>query len=88
MIVDDSFSRLTTRTIVHDSFSVTCFVITGPLAVRKHAAALFRREKFILLQVFLTGGHLVFTFLGGKSSELAALVTLLARLPVNYRQLS
>ena len=25
MIVDDSFSRLTTRTIVHDSFSVTCF---------------------------------------------------------------
>ena len=25
MIVDDSFSRLTTRTIVHDSFSVSCF---------------------------------------------------------------
>ena len=25
MIVDDSFSRLTTRTIVHDSFSVNCF---------------------------------------------------------------
>ena len=48
----------------------------------------FRREKFILLQVCLTGGHLVFTFLGGKSSELAALMTLLARLPVNYRQLS
>ena len=88
MIVDDSFSRLTTCMIVHDSFSVSCLVITGPLAVRKHAAALFRREKFILLQVCLTGGHLVFTFLRGKSSELAALVTLLARLPVNYRQLS
>ena len=63
-------------------------VITGPIAVRKHAAALFRREKLILLQVYLTGGHLVFTFLREKSSELAALVTLLARLPVNYRQLS
>ena len=25
MIVDDSFSPLTTRTIVHDSFSVSCF---------------------------------------------------------------
>ena len=25
MIVDDSFSRLTTRMIVHDSFSVNCF---------------------------------------------------------------
>ena len=25
MIVDDSFSSLTTRTIVHDSFSVSCF---------------------------------------------------------------
>ena len=52
-------------------------VITGPIAVRKHAAALFRREKFVLLQVFLAGGHLVFTFLRGKSSKLAALVTLL-----------
>ena len=42
-------------------FRSAVFVITGPLAVRKHAAALFRREKFILLQVCLTGGHLVFT---------------------------
>ena len=41
-------------------------VITDPIAVRKHAAALFRREKFMLLQVCLTGGHLVFTFLHGK----------------------
>ena len=49
------------------------------IAVRKHAAALFRREKFILLQVCLTGGHLVSIFYKrGKSSELAALVTLLA----------
>ena len=62
--------------------------IIGPIAVRKHAAVLFRREKFILLQVCLTGRHLVFAFLRGKSLELAALVTLLARLPVNYRQLS
>ena len=46
---------------------------------RKQVAALFRREKFILL---------VFTFLRGKSLELAALVTLLPRLPVNYHKLS
>ena len=88
MIVDDSFSRFTTRTIAHDSFSVSCFGNHCPIAVRKHAAALFRREEFILLPVCLTEGHLVFTFLGGKSSELAAFTTLLARLPVNYRQLS
>ena len=69
-------------------FGSAVLVITGPIAVRKHAAALFRREKLILLQVYLTGGHLEFTFLRGKSSELATLVTLLARLPVNYRQLS
>ena len=87
MIVDDSVSRLTTRMIVHDSFRSAVLVITGPIAVRKHAAALFRREKFVLLQVCLTGRHLVFTFLRGKSSKLAALVTLLARLPVNCRQL-
>ena len=58
---------------------------TGPIAVRKHAAALFRGEKFILLQVCLAGRHLVFVFLRGKSLELAAFVTLLARLPVNFR---
>ena len=69
-------------------FRSAVLVITGPRAVRKHAAALFRREKFILLQVCLMGRHLVVTFLGGKSSEIAAPVTLLARLPVNYRQLS
>ena len=69
-------------------FPSAVLVITGPIAVRKHAAALFRREKFILLQVCLTEHHLVFTFLHGKSLELAALVTLLARLPVNYHQLS
>ena len=88
MIVDDSFSRLTTRTIVDDSLSVSCFGNLWPDSGQKHAAAFFRREKFILLQVCLTGGYLAFTFLGGKSSELATLVTLLARLPVNYRQLS
>ena len=92
MIVDDSFSRLTTRMIVHDSFSVSCFgnhwPDSGQNSCQKHAATLFRREEFILLQVCLTGRHLVFAFLRGKSLELAALVTLLARLPVNYHQLS
>ena len=74
-------------------FRSAVLVINIPIAVRKHAAALFRRGKFILLQVGLMGRHLVFTFLLGKSLELAALVTLLARLlmnypPGNYRQLS
>ena len=87
MIVDDSFSRLTTRTIVHDSFSVSCFS-NHWIAIRKHATALSHREKLMLLQVCLTGGHLVFTILRGKSSELAGVVTLLARLLVHYRQLS
>ena len=81
MIVNDSFSRLTTRMIVYDSFSIS------PIAVRKHAAALFRREKFIRLQVCLTRRHLVFNFLRGKSLELPALVTLLARLSVNYHKI-
>ena len=69
-------------------FRSAVLVITGPIAVRVPAAALFRREKFIPLQVCLMGGHLVFTFLCRKSLEVAALETLLARLPVNYRQLS
>ena len=69
-------------------FRSAVLVITGPIEVRKHAAALFLHEKLILLQVSLTGHHLEFAFLHGKSLELAALVTLLARLPVNYHQLS
>ena len=56
--------------------------------VRKHAAALFCCEKFILLQVCPTGRHLVFAFLHGKRLELTAQVTLLVRLLVNYSQLS
>ena len=94
MIVDDSFSRLTTRMIVHDSFSVSCFPRKSAGSFKmaakitsKQAAALFRRDKFILLQ-FVSRDAIFVTFLGGKSLELAARVTLLARLPVNYRQLS
>ena len=58
MIVDDSFSRLTTRMIVDDSFSVSYFLhqrFLDSFSVRssnnwrktKQAAAIFRREKFI-----------------------------------------
>ena len=35
MIVDDSFSRSTTRKIVHDSFWVSCFGNCGPDSGRK-----------------------------------------------------
>ena len=66
-------------------FRSAVLVITGPIAFRKHAAALFRREKFTLLQVCLPGRPLVLAFLHGRRLELAALVTLLARPPVNYR---
>ena len=88
MIVDDSFSRLTTRMIVHDSFSVSCFGDQWPDSGQKTCCRPLSSGKFILLQVCLTGSHLVFKFLRGKSLEIAALVTLLARLPVNYHQLS
>ena len=47
-------------------FRSAVLVIAGPIAVRKHAAALFCREKFMLLQVCLTGRHLVFAFLRKK----------------------
>ena len=69
-------------------FQSGVLVVTGPIEVRKHAATMFRNEKFVLFQVCLMGRHLVFTFLRRKSLELAALVTLLAQLPVNYSQLS
>ena len=88
MIVNDSFSRLTTRTIVHDSFSVSCFGNHWPDSGQKTCSCPLLSRKIILLQVCLTEHHLVFTFLHGKSLELVALVTLLARLPVNYHQLS
>ena len=51
-------------------FRSAVLVIAGPIAVRKHAAALFRREKFILLQVYLTGHLLVFTFLHTEKLKL------------------
>ena len=68
-------------------FQSAVLEITGPILVRKHAATLFCHEKYILLQVYLPGRHLVFTFLCGKSLELLAVMTLFARLPVNYRWL-
>ena len=87
-IVDDSFSRLTTRMIVHDSFSVSCFGNRWPDSGQKTCCRPLLSRKFILLQVCLTGRHLMFAFLHGKSLELPALVTLLTRQPLNYRQLS
>ena len=56
-------------------------------AMKRHEQQCFGNNVSSFASTF-TGGLLVFTFLRGKSSELAALVTLLARLPVNYRQLS
>ena len=47
-------------------FRSAVLVITDPIAVRKYAATLFHSKKFILLQVSLTGRHLVFAFLHGK----------------------
>ena len=69
-------------------FRSAVLVITGPIAVRKHAAALFRREKIHTFTSLSYGRPFSIHIFCGKSTELTALVTLLARLPVNYRQLS
>ena len=45
MIVDDSFSRLTTRMIVHDSFSVSCFGNHWLDSGQKHAATPLSSRK-------------------------------------------
>ena len=88
MIVDDSFSRLTTRKIVHDSFSVSYFGNHWPDSGQKTWCRPLSSRKFHTLQVCLAEHHLVFAFLHGKSLELGVLVSLLGRLPVKYRQLS
>ena len=91
MIFDDSFSRLTTRMIVHDSFLVSCFqlVITGPIAVRKHAAAIFCRKKINTFTSLSYGTAFSFHIFTRRELGISsALMTLLAQLAVNYRQLS
>ena len=87
MIVDDSFSRLTTRMIVHDSISVSCFGNHWPDSCQKTCCRPLSSRKIhtFNLQVCLTGRHLVLTFLRGKSLEFAAVVTLLARLRVIFK---
>ena len=63
MIVDDSFSRLTTRMIVHDSFSVSCFgnhwpdsgqkTCCRPLSARKiHTFTSFSHGTPFSIQIF------------------------------------
>ena len=84
MIVDDSFSRLTTRTIVHDSFSVSCFGNHWPDSGQKTCCRSLSSRKihtFTSLSYVTPFSIHIFT---GKNPELAALVTLLARLSVNY----
>ena len=54
MIVDDTFSRLTTRMIVHDSISVSCFGNHWPDSGQKICCRPLSSQKFILLQVCLT----------------------------------
>ena len=88
MIVDDSISHLTTRMIVHDSFSVSCFGNQWLKSGQKTCCCPLLSQKIHTFTSLSYRTPLVFTFLRGKSLELAALVTLLARLPVNYRQQS
>ena len=88
MIVDDSFSRLTTCMIVHDSFSVSCFGNHWPDSGQKTCCRPLSSRK---IHTFTSSSYRtpfsirIFT---AHSLELAALVTLLARLPVNYHPLS
>ena len=55
----------------------------------KQAASVFPGNKFILQNYKFVSCDtiLVFTFLHGKSLELAARITLLAQLPLNYQLL-
>ena len=89
MIVDDSFSRLTTRMIVHDSFSVSCFGNRWPDRGQKTCChPLSSRKIHTFTSLSYRTPFSVHIITHRKSLEHAALVTLLTRLPVNYRQLS
>ena len=88
MIVDDSFSCLTTRMIVHDSFSVSCFGNHWPDSGQKTCSRPFSSRKihtFTSLSYGTPFSIHIFTWkkLGTRCSR-----DLLARLPVNYHQLS
>ena len=85
-IVDDSFSRLTTRMIVHDSFSVSCFGNHWPDSRQKIYCCLLSSQKIHTCTSFSYGTPFsirIFTWkkLGARCLEFEAL---LARLPVNY----
>ena len=60
MIVDDSFSRLTTRMIVHDSFWSAVFpenrraLLKGPAKVAQEALLQLRKIVFILKIIMKT----------------------------------
>ena len=88
MIVDDSFSRLTTRMIVHNSFSVGCFGNHWPDSGQKTCSRPLSSRKIHTFTSLSYGTPFSIHIFTRKSLELAALVTLLARLPVNYHQLS
>ena len=57
MIVDDSFSRLTTRTIVHDSFSVSCFGNHWPDSGQKTCSRSFSSRKIHTFTSLSYGTH-------------------------------
>ena len=85
--------------IVHNSFCSAVFLenprwarLKWPPKVAREAQLqlqkFFRRDEFILVQVCLTRRHFSTYSFSGKRLELATRVTLLARVPVNYGQLS
>ena len=57
MIVDDSFSRLTTRTIVHDSFSISCFGNHWPDSGQKTCCRSFSSRKIHTFTSLSYGTH-------------------------------
>ena len=64
------------------------FLPTDRLPENKLPPSFVAKMSWVYKFHCLTGHHLVFTFLREKSLELATRVTLLARLLVNYRQIS
>ena len=89
MIVDDSFSRLTTHTIIHDSFSVRCFGNHWPYSGQKTCCRFLSSRKIHTFTSLSYGRPFsIHIFTRKELRTRCSRQTLLARLPVNYHQLS
>ena len=70
MIVDDSFSRLTTRMIVRDSFSVSCFGNHWPNSGQKTCSRPLSSRKIHTFTSLSYGTPFSIHDLGGESRRI------------------